>query len=134
MTSSTISPRLSAKGEGSRSSVRRAISSISASEGVRRTGVRRESLCRGTRGGRYGGQPCRPRPTALDGRLPAKCGAVAEWSKALAWKVSIRQNRIEGSNPSRSANHLFAEIHHHPSKPPNPLPCGSQVYAGKRVG
>src|SRR4051812_44647157 len=34
--------------------------------------------------------------------LPA-CGAVAEWSKALAWKVSIRQKRIEGSNPSRSA-------------------------------
>ncbi len=34
---------------------------------------------------------------------PAICGAVAEWSKALAWKVSIRQNRIEGSNPSRSA-------------------------------
>ncbi len=34
------------------------------------------------------------------------CGAVAEWSKALAWKVSIRQNRIEGSNPSRSA--IFA--------------------------
>ncbi len=32
------------------------------------------------------------------------CGAVAEWSKALAWKVSIRQKRIEGSNPSRSAN------------------------------
>jgi hypothetical protein len=29
---------------------------------------------------------------------------VAEWSKALAWKVSIRQNRIEGSNPSRSAS------------------------------
>ena len=29
---------------------------------------------------------------------------MAEWSKALAWKVSIRQNRIEGSNPSRSAN------------------------------
>jgi hypothetical protein len=28
---------------------------------------------------------------------------VAEWSKALAWKVSMRQNRIEGSNPSRSA-------------------------------
>src|SRR5215217_5525662 len=38
------------------------------------------------------------------GRLPGRCGAVAEWSKALAWKVSIRQNRIEGSNPSRSAN------------------------------
>jgi hypothetical protein len=32
-----------------------------------------------------------------------QCGAVAEWSKALAWKVSIRQKRIEGSNPSRSA-------------------------------
>ena len=32
------------------------------------------------------------------------CGAVAEWSKALAWKVSIRQNRIVGSNPTRSAN------------------------------
>ncbi len=28
---------------------------------------------------------------------------MAEWSKALAWKVSIRQKRIEGSNPSRSA-------------------------------
>src|SRR5947209_20633179 len=35
---------------------------------------------------------------------PGAAGAVAEWSKALAWKVSIRQNRIEGSNPSRSAN------------------------------
>jgi hypothetical protein len=28
---------------------------------------------------------------------------VAEWSKALAWKVSIRQKRIQGSNPCRSA-------------------------------
>jgi hypothetical protein len=36
-------------------------------------------------------------------RVPEQCGAVAEWSKALAWKVSIRQKRIEGSNPSRSA-------------------------------
>ncbi len=38
---------------------------------------------------------------------------MAEWSKALAWKVSMRQNRIEGSNPSRSATHLdsaFIEI------------------------
>jgi hypothetical protein len=43
---------------------------------------------------------------AYMGALPGKCGAVAEWSKALAWKVSIRQNRIEGSNPSRSANLL----------------------------
>ena len=32
-----------------------------------------------------------------------QCGAVAEWSKALAWKVSIRQKRIVGSNPTRSA-------------------------------
>ena len=31
------------------------------------------------------------------------CGAVAEWSKALAWKVSMGQKPIEGSNPSRSA-------------------------------
>ncbi len=31
---------------------------------------------------------------------------MAEWSKALAWKVSIRQKRIEGSNPSRSATDL----------------------------
>ena len=36
--------------------------------------------------------------------LLGRGGAVAEWSKALAWKVSIRQNRIEGSNPSRSAS------------------------------
>ena len=41
------------------------------------------------------------------GALPAICGAVAEWSKALAWKVSIRQKRIEGSNPSRSATSTF---------------------------
>jgi hypothetical protein len=39
----------------------------------------------------------------LDRLASKQCGAVAEWSKALAWKVSIRQNRIEGSNPSRSA-------------------------------
>lgn len=39
----------------------------------------------------------------LRARFFPVCGAVAEWSKALAWKVSIRQNRIEGSNPSRSA-------------------------------
>ena len=35
---------------------------------------------------------------------------MAEWSKALAWKVSIRQNRIEGSNPSRSAISPFAGV------------------------
>ena len=28
---------------------------------------------------------------------------MAEWSKAHAWKVCIRQKRIEGSNPSCSA-------------------------------
>ncbi len=32
---------------------------------------------------------------------------MAEWSKALAWKVSIRQKRIEGSNPSVSATTLL---------------------------
>jgi hypothetical protein len=42
-------------------------------------------------------------PSSRCTSFPAVCGAVAEWSKALAWKVSIRQNRIEGSNPSRSA-------------------------------
>ncbi len=36
-----------------------------------------------------------------------QCGAVAEWSKALAWKVSIRQKRIQGSNPCRSAIYPF---------------------------
>ena len=35
--------------------------------------------------------------------LTTACGEVAEWSKALAWKVSIRQNRIAGSNPALSA-------------------------------
>src|SRR5215213_10436888 len=46
------------------------------------------------------------------GALPGRCGAVAEWSKALAWKVSIRQNRIEGSNPSRSASLLGSSKTH----------------------
>ncbi len=31
---------------------------------------------------------------------------VAEWSKAHAWKVCIRQKRIEGSNPFLSAKSL----------------------------
>jgi hypothetical protein len=44
----------------------------------------------------------RTRFTRLAGR--GQCGAVAEWSKALAWKVSMGQKPIEGSNPSRSAN------------------------------
>ena len=42
-------------------------------------------------------------PPTLGAPLPVQCGAVAEWSKALAWKVSIRQKRIVGSNPTRSA-------------------------------
>src|SRR5437867_4317730 len=46
---------------------------------------------------------CPPEPRRLSERPSSACGAVAEWSKALAWKVSIRQKRIEGSNPSRSA-------------------------------
>lgn len=33
-----------------------------------------------------------------------KNGWVAEWFKAHAWKVCIRQNRIGGSNPPSSAN------------------------------
>ncbi len=52
----------------------------------------------------------RNRPLPPSRRRSRACGAVAEWSKALAWKVSIRQKRIEGSNPSRSAtssaNHM----------------------------
>ena len=41
---------------------------------------------------------------------------MAEWSKALAWKVSIRQKRIEGSNPSRSANFPSVSVHGQPPK------------------
>ena len=55
----------------------------------------------------YGRQPCRLFIVRLEEALPCICGAVAEWSKALAWKVSIRQNRIEGSNPSRSATYVY---------------------------
>ena len=50
--------------------------------------------------------PCHSRRRGAHGAY----GAVAEWSKALAWKVSIRQNRIEGSNPSRSATTLSSPI------------------------
>ena len=32
-------------------------------------------------------------------------GEMAEWSKAHAWKVCIRQKRIKGSNPFLSATH-----------------------------
>ena len=40
---------------------------------------------------------------------------MAEWSKAHAWKVCIRQ-RIEGSNPSPSANTLFHFFSSHSSQ------------------
>lgn len=43
------------------------------------------------------------RPPLAIGPLPVR-GAVAEWSKAHAWKVCMGQKLIEGSNPSRSAN------------------------------
>ena len=39
---------------------------------------------------------------AACGMMRALYGEVAEWSKAHAWKVCIRQ-RIEGSNPSLTA-------------------------------
>ncbi len=48
--------------------------------------------------------PCETAIIRLGRALPAICGAVAEWSKALAWKVSMGQKLIEGSNPSRSAS------------------------------
>jgi hypothetical protein len=35
-----------------------------------------------------------------------KSGEVSEWSKEHAWKVCIRQKRIEGSNPSLSASKI----------------------------
>ena len=46
---------------------------------------------------------------------------MAEWSKALAWKVSIRQKRIEGSNPSRSAISPFAAVRNLPIIRPTQL-------------
>ena len=42
-------------------------------------------------------------PMARGTRRTKLCGAVAEWSKALAWKVSMGQKPIVGSNPTRSA-------------------------------
>jgi hypothetical protein len=50
---------------------------------------------------------CESARHAIGRILSKQCGAVAEWSKALAWKVSMGQKLIEGSNPSRSANSLF---------------------------
>ena len=56
-------------------------------------------------------QPACESPAKRLGRAFQACGAVAEWSKALAWKVSIRQKRIEGSNPSRSASWIRPSTH-----------------------
>ncbi len=47
------------------------------------------------------------RPSLAIGPLPVR-GAVAEWSKAHAWKVCMGQKLIEGSNPSRSAKLLLS--------------------------
>ena len=107
-TCSTTSPRLSANGSGSALERARARSPRSR----RRTAVDGEALGgvmrrRHRERGRGARQAC-PLPRASPPRwapFQRICGAVAEWSKALAWKVSIRQNRIEGSNPSRSATH-----------------------------
>lgn len=40
----------------------------------------------------------------MPARGAGRIGAVAEWSKADAWKVCIGQKPIVGSNPTRSAN------------------------------
>ena len=58
----------------------------------------------------------RNRPLPPSRSRSRACGAVAEWSKALAWKVSIRQKRIEGSNPSRSAISAYCRISRRPSR------------------
>ena len=50
---------------------------------------------------------------------------MAEWSKALAWKVSIRQKRIEGSNPSRSATYSFLRIQTDTPGPTKPAEFGA---------
>ena len=48
---------------------------------------------------RSGGLPCLP-----GSAIRPVIGQVAEWSKARAWKVRIRQKRIVGSNPTLSAS------------------------------
>ncbi|BBA36673.1 uncharacterized protein sS8_4750 [Methylocaldum marinum] len=42
---------------------------------------------------------------------------MAEWSKAHDWKSCIRQNRIEGSNPSLSANSEAEGVRQNPENP-----------------
>ena len=44
--------------------------------------------------------------SGIFGRLINAIREVAEWLKAHAWKVCIRQKRIEGSNPFLSASLL----------------------------
>src|SRR3546814_17004018 len=63
---------------------------------------------------------CEKVPGTIGGMPYRTCGAVAEWSKALAWKVSIRQKRIEGSNPYRPAKHPFPRVPNHPLAFPKP--------------
>ena len=46
----------------------------------------------------------------MAGRDFVKFGEVSERSKEHAWKVCIRQKRIEGSNPSLSANSMVTCI------------------------
>ena len=55
-------------------------------------------------------RPCETPAMPLGAPYSSACGAVAEWSKALAWKVSIRQKRIQGSNPCRSAIWVFYPV------------------------
>ena len=41
--------------------------------------------------------------TVIMTRIEEVKGEVAEWSKAHAWKVCVRQKRTVGSNPTLSA-------------------------------
>ena len=57
------------------------------------------------------------------GIMRALNGEVAEWSKAHAWKVCIRQ-RIEGSNPSLTAIQSAAKEHLGQETPESPQFAG----------
>ena len=45
--------------------------------------------------------------------LRLRCGEMAEWLKAHAWKACIPQG-IQGSNPCLSAKHSSSDIQHNP--------------------
>jgi hypothetical protein len=45
--------------------------------------------------------------TTRPARRRPYCGEVAEWLKAHAWKVCLRQKRNAGSNPALSASDLL---------------------------